>query len=79
MVNCLKVISVRDETYEKLKIVKEMMNARSLGETIDRLIEVYRKTRKGLILELIKRTKLPEEEVEKVERTVSEVSGREWW
>lgn len=77
--NCLKVISVRDETYEKLKIVKEMMNARSLGETIDRLIEVYRKTRKGLILELIKRTKLPEEEVEKVERTVSEVSGREWW
>jgi len=75
----LKVISVRDETYEKLKIVKEMMNARSLGETIDRLIEVYRKTRKGLILELIKRTKLPEEEVEKVERAVSEVSGREWW
>jgi len=75
----LKVISVREETYEKLKSIKQMMSARSFGETIDRLIEVYKKTRKDLILGLIKNTRLPEEEVKKVERTISEISKREWW
>lgn len=75
----MKVISVREETYEKLKSIKQMMSARSFGETIDRLIEVYKKTRKDLILGLIKNTRLPEEEVKKVERTISEISKREWW
>jgi len=75
----MKVISIRDETYVKLKRVKNTLRAKSLGDTIEKLIEIFYEKRRRYFLELIEKTKLPKEEVEKVEKAIKEIEEREWW
>ncbi len=75
----MKVISIRDETYVKLKKVKNILKAESFGEAIEKLIEAFYEKRRHYFLELIERTRLPEEEVEKVEKAIKEIEEREWW
>jgi len=75
----MKVISVRNETYERLKKVKNLLKAKSFGETIDKLIDVFYEERKRYFLKLIEETRLPEEEVKKVEEAVKKIENREWW
>jgi len=75
----MKVISVREKTYERLRKVKNLIKARSFGEAIDKLIDVFYEERKRYFLKLVEESRLPEEEVEKVEKAVKEIGGREWW
>jgi len=74
-----KLISVRGETYERLKSLKERMRASSLGETIDRLIDEYLRRKRERLRELARGSRLTEEEADEVERVVEEVELREWW
>ncbi|MCD6457715.1 MAG: hypothetical protein J7K82_02585 [Thermoproteales archaeon] len=75
----MKVISIRDKTYVKLKKVKNILRAESFGEAIEKLIEAFYEKRRRYFLELIEKTKLPEEEVEKVEKAIKKIEEREWW
>jgi len=75
----MKVIFIRDETYAKLKRVKNTLRAKSLGDTIEKLIEIFYEKRRHYFLELIEKTKLPKEEVEKAEKAIKEIEEREWW
>lgn len=75
----MKVISVRDETYARLKKVKDILRARSFGDAIEKLIDMFYEGRRRYLLELVEEARLPEEEVEKVERAVKEIEKREWW
>ncbi|MDK2372815.1 MAG: antitoxin VapB family protein [Candidatus Korarchaeota archaeon] len=74
-----KVISVREDTYRRLKSLKERMRAKSLGETIDRLIDEYLKRKRERLKDLVRSSRLSEEEADKVEEIVKEVESREWW
>ncbi|GEM_PF-3742001 len=74
-----KVISVKEDTYERLKSLKERMEAKSLGETIDRLIDEYLKRKRERLKDLVRSSRLSEEEADKVEKIVKEVESREWW
>lgn len=75
----MKVISIRNETYVKLEKVKKILKARSFGDAIEKLIDIFYENRKRYFLNLIEETKLPEEEVEKVEKVIKEIKEREWW
>ena len=75
----MKVISIRDETYTRLKRVKNILKAKSFGDAIEKLIEIFYEKRRHYFLELIEKTKLPKEEVEKVEKAIKEIEKREWW
>jgi len=75
----MKVISIRDKTYVKLKKVKNILKAESFGEAIEKLIEAFYEKRRRYFLELIEKTRLPEEEVEKVEKAIKKIEEREWW
>jgi len=75
----MKVISVRDETYVKLEKVKKFLKAKSFGDAIEKLIDIFYENRKRYFLELIEKTKLPEKEVEKVEKVIKKIEEREWW
>ncbi len=74
-----KVISVREDTYRRLKSLKERLRAKSLGETIDRLIDEYLKRKRERLKDLVRSSRLSEEEADKVEEIVKEVEAREWW
>ncbi len=74
-----KVISVREDTYRRLKSLKERMRAKSLDETIDRLIDEYLKRKRERLKDLVRSSRLSEEEADKVEEIVKEVESREWW
>ena len=75
----MKVISIRDKTYVKLKKVKNILRAESFGEAIEKLIEAFYEKRRRYFLELIEKTRLSEEEVEKVEKAIKKIEEREWW
>ena len=55
----MKVISIRDKTYVKLKKVKNILRAESFGEAIEKLIEAFYEKRRRYFLELIEKTRLP--------------------
>ena len=73
----MKVIFIRDETYAKLKRVKNTLRAKSLGDTIEKLIEIFYEKRRHYFLELIEKTRLSK--VEKAEKAIKEIEEREWW
>ena len=75
----MRVISVRNETYERLKKVKNLLKAKSFGKTIDKLVDVFYEECKRCFLKLIEETRLPEKEVKKVEEAVKKIENREWW
>ncbi|MCD6349159.1 MAG: hypothetical protein J7L91_05965 [Candidatus Korarchaeota archaeon] len=75
----LKVISVRDETYERLMKVKMLLRTKSFGETIDKLVEIYLDHRRRYLKELVRKSKLDEEEVKKIEESIKEIEERKWW
>jgi len=75
----MRVISIRDETYFKLRRVKDILRSKSFGDTIEKLIEFFYRERRNYFLKMIGETMLPEEEVEKVERAIKEIEERDWW
>ena len=75
----MKLISVRESTYNRLKKVKSMLKADSFGEAIDILIDIYYSERNKKILRIIEESRIPEEEVEKVEKAIKEIEERGWW
>ncbi len=75
----MKVISVRDETYERLMKVKMLLRTKSFGETIDKLVEIYLDHRRRYLKELVRKSKLDEEEVKKIEESIKEIEERKWW
>ena len=74
-----KMISVRERTYTRLRRVKELLGAKSLGDAIDRLIDIYLETRRVRLRELVRSAKLREEEVDEIEEVVKRIEERDWW
>ncbi len=74
----MKVISVRDETYERLMKVKMLLRIKSFGEIIDKPVEIYLDHRRRYLKELVRKSRL-DEEVKKVEESIKEIEERKWW
>jgi len=76
--NMTKTIAVSNRVYRKLKELKEVSNL-SYSELLERLLESYEKYRLEALHRAIERSKLPDEKVEEIRRTVKELRERSWW
>ena len=56
-----------------------MLKSRNFNEIIERLIEIFYEEHRRRLLETIRETKLPEEEVKKVKEAVRRIRERDRW
>ena len=69
----MRIISIRNETYERLRKVKNLLKAKSFRETINKLIDIFHEEHKHYSLKPIEETRLPGGEVKKIEETVKKL------
>ncbi len=73
-----RTIAISERVYAKLRELKELLGV-GYSELIEMLIETYEKYRRESLEKMLNESRMRNEDVEKVRKTVAELRGRSWW